>query len=526
MLNRLVGRAILADGDGVVGPDVQVRNLHEGGQTNGGTLVVGEHEEGAAERTGVGAQQDAVGDAAHGELAHAEVQLATELVAVRPLLGGALGRGEGGSALEVGLVGAAEVGGAAPEFRHDGGDGVEHGAGGATSGDTLADFEGGLKVVKGLVEAFRQFAGLQTVVQGGLVRVGLAPGVELLVPGLVGLQAAIGDLAGVGQGFFVDVEGLLRIVAEEFLEAGDGLGAQLGAVGGRVVGLARGRPGDQGVDLDELRLVRGGGFGLGDDVGQTLDVLLVGAVGLDEAELVGVPAVGLEALEHVLGQHQVGVAFDLDAVGVEDHGQVAELLVGGQGSGLAGDALLDVAFTTDGPNLVVERGIFLRGLRVKQTALETLAVGKADGGGEALAQRAGGHFDARGQAVLRVARGAGGSAATEVLKVVQGHAVAGEVQLDVLGEGGMATGKDEAIAAFPVGIIRIVLDEVLVQRVGDGRQGDGGAGVAGACLLNRVSRKDLRHLDGALVELGLLEFGHGLLSFQLVGPRIRLVPGA
>ena len=90
----------------------------------------------------------------------------------------------------------------------------------------------------------------------------------------------------------------------------------------------------------------------------------------------------------------------------------------------------------------------------------------------------------------------------------------------------MATGKDEAIAAFPVGIIRIVLDEVLVQRVGDGRQGDGGAGVAGACLLNRVSRKDLRHLDGALVELGLLEFGHGLLSFQLVGPRIRLVPSA
>ena len=197
------------------------------------------------------------------------MQLATELVAVRPLLGGALGRGEGGSALEVGLVGATEVGGAAPEFRHDGGDGVEHGAGGATSGDTLADFEGGLKVVKGLVEAFRQFAGLQTVVQGSLVRVGLAPGVELLVPGLVGLQAAIGDLAGVGQGFFVDVEGLLRIVAEEFLEAGDGLGAQLGTVGGRVVGLARGRPGDQGVNLDELRLVRGGGFGLGDDVGQT-----------------------------------------------------------------------------------------------------------------------------------------------------------------------------------------------------------------------------------------------------------------
>ena len=209
-----------------------------------------------------GAQQDAVGDGAHGELAHAEVELTAVLAAVRPLLGGALSRGEGLSALEVGLVGAAEVGGAAPEFRHDGCDGVQSGAGSATGGDVLADFEGGLEVVDGLVEAFRKLAGLDAVVQGSLVRVGLAPCVVLLVPFLVGFETALGDLAGVGEGLFVNVEGLLRVVAEELLEAGDGLGAQLGAMGGRVVGLARGRPCDQGVDLDELRLVRGGGAGL------------------------------------------------------------------------------------------------------------------------------------------------------------------------------------------------------------------------------------------------------------------------
>ena len=206
------------------------------------------------------------------------MELTAVLAAVRPLLGGALGRGEGLSALEVGLVGAAEVGGAAPEFRHDGCDGVQSGAGSATGGDVLADFEGGLEVVDGLVEAFRKLAGLDAVVQGSLVRVGLAPCVVLLVPFLVGFETALGDLAGVGEGLFVNVEGLLRVVAEELLEAGDGLGAQLGAVGGRVVGLARGRPCDQGVDLDELRLVRGGGAGLGDGVGQAFDVLLVGAV--------------------------------------------------------------------------------------------------------------------------------------------------------------------------------------------------------------------------------------------------------
>ena len=205
--------------------------------------------------------------------------------------------------------------------------------------------------------------------------------------------------------------------------------------------------------------------------------------------------------------HQVGVAFDLDAVGVEDHGDVAELLVGGKGSGFAGDALFDIAFTADSPDLVVERGVFLRGFRIEQTTLETLAVGKADGGSEALAQRAGGHFDTGGQAVLGVTRGTGVSATTEVLEVVQSQAITGEVQLDVLGEGGVATGKDEAITALPVGIVRIVLDEMLVQRVGDGRQGNGGTGVAGTGVLHRVSRKGLRHLDGALVELGLLEFG-------------------
>lgn len=71
----------------------------------------------------------------------------------------------------------------------------------------------------------------------------------------MGFETALGNLASVSQSLFVNVEVLFRIVAEDFLEAGNSLGTQLGTVGGRVVGLARGRPSNQGVNLDELRLV-------------------------------------------------------------------------------------------------------------------------------------------------------------------------------------------------------------------------------------------------------------------------------
>ena len=86
MLDRLVGRAILAEGHRIMAPNVQVRDLHESRQTDCGTHVICELEEGAGERTGVGTQQDAVGDAAHGEFAHTEVQLTAIRGAIRPLV--------------------------------------------------------------------------------------------------------------------------------------------------------------------------------------------------------------------------------------------------------------------------------------------------------------------------------------------------------------------------------------------------------------------------------------------------------
>jgi len=48
-LDGLVGRAVLADADGVVRPDVRDRELGQRGDAHGGAHVVGEHEEGGGE---------------------------------------------------------------------------------------------------------------------------------------------------------------------------------------------------------------------------------------------------------------------------------------------------------------------------------------------------------------------------------------------------------------------------------------------------------------------------------------------
>ena len=350
---------------------------------------------------------------------------------------------------DVGVVGTTQIGGATPQLRHDRRDGIDHSAGGLAGCDLGSGLEAGFEIVNGLVEFLRQLTVLDAVVESSLVRVGISPLLEGIIPFLVCLKAALCDLAGVGQCFFVHLEGLRRIEAEGLLETRDGLVAQSGAMGRRIVGLARSRPCDERVDLDEVRTI-GDLLGLLDDLGQAFDVFLVGTVGLDEAEFIGVPAVGLVTLDHVLVEGDLGLAFDLDVVGVEEDEQVAELLIAGKRGGFAGDAFLDVAFTADDPHLVVERGLALRSIRIEQAALVTLAICETDGGCDTLTQWAGGHFDTGGQAVLRMARSAGIRAATEVLEVIQRQAITGEVQLHILGKRCMTARKNETIATGPV----------------------------------------------------------------------------
>lgn len=193
------------------------------------------------------------------------------------------------------------------------------------------------------------------------------------------------------------------------------VGAERGAVDLAGVLLGRRRPADDRLDDDERRLVVDllGGLDGGEECFGVL-VVLAGLLPVDDLD---VPAERLVAGVDVLGERDVGVVLDRDLVRVVERDEVAELLATRERTSLVRDAFLHVTVAGDHVGVVVERRLAGRGLRVEQAALEALRVGEADGGGEALAERAGGDLDTVGVAVLRVTRRLGAPLA-EVLEVV------------------------------------------------------------------------------------------------------------
>ena len=101
---------------------------------------------------------------------------------------------------------------------------------------------------------------------------------------------------------------------------------------------------------------------------------------------------------------------------------------------------------------------------------------------------------------LGVARGQRAPGAQR-LEVGELQAVAGEVELDVEGEAGVAHRQHEAVAADPVRVARVVLQPLLEEQVGGGRHAHRGAGVAVADLLDGVHREHARGVDRPAVEL-------------------------
>ncbi len=75
VLDRLVGRAVFAQADRIVGEHEDRAQLHQRGHAQRVAAVVGERQEGGAERDEAAVQRDAVHDRAHAEFAHAVVDV-------------------------------------------------------------------------------------------------------------------------------------------------------------------------------------------------------------------------------------------------------------------------------------------------------------------------------------------------------------------------------------------------------------------------------------------------------------------
>ena len=232
---------------------------------------------------------------------------------------------------------------------------------------------------------------------------------ELVEPGVPQLLAALADaLLEVLVDAVGDTE-LLGGAAVELLGRLNLVPAQRLAVRRVMAFLARHAPGDVAVHDDQRR-----------PVGRALERLQrplehVDIIGVGHAD--NVPAVAEEARGHIFGEGDVGVAFDGDVVVVVDPAKVVQLQVAGQRGGLAGDALHHAAVASQAVDVIVEHleiGLVVMGG-------QPLAGHRhADGGGDAIAQRAGRRLNAGRPAIFRVA-GAAAIDLAEALDVVQRH---------------------------------------------------------------------------------------------------------
>ncbi len=489
MLHRLVRRAVLADPDRVVAEDENDRQLHDRGQADRWPHIVAEYQEGGGEGAQV-TKRHAVGDGAHGVFAHAEMHIAPA--------------GRGGFQILFALRGQfclgrwRQVGRAAEQALHLGGDGVQHLARGVARGDPLGV---GLERWQVPIPAVGQMAAAQLRQFMRQVGEGLRVVAECLVPGLAQRMGAVRHNA---------VQMVEHAVGDQELRVlgpAIDLLRRLDDVGAHGVAVRLGRASDRRAVADDgLQHDQGGGGVIGleglDGAGEGLGV--VGVVEVDDA-----PAIAFETLAYVLAEGQRRAAFDGDAVAVVDPAQVRQFLVAGDRGGFGSDPLHHVAVAAEDIDIVIEQG----GVRLVEVRAQPAAGhGHADRIAAALAQRAGGGFYAGGQAVFRVA-GRLRIELAEVFDVVEadgglaGRLAVGvdlldarHVQQAVQQHRGVAARQDEAVAIGPVGPVGIVAQEARPQGIGRRRQGHRRAGMAGLGLFDCVHSQGADGVDAQRVE--------------------------
>ncbi len=473
VLDRLVGRSVLTEPDRVVGHDVHDLLTHERGQPDRRPGVVGEDEEGRHVGQHAPVECHPVGDRRHGVLTHPEPQVASQAVV----------GGEVAPVLHVGVVGRGEVGRPPDQLGQHRRERVDHRAR-VLAGRVLA-----LERRQRVGPAGRQLAAHDAALElRGELAVGVGVVREAALPGLMLLATARADVEVLPH-VVGDRERLVVGPAELGLGQGHLVLAERGAVHGRRPGLVGRAVADHGAHRDE----RGPGIGVGRRHGGAQRVEVVAVI-----DPLRVPSVGVEPGGHILGEGEVGRAVDRDRVRVVEVGDPAEAQVPGERRGLGGDALHQVAVGHDAED-PLRHDVMAGAVELGREPLRGQR--HADTIAEALPERAGRGLDALEQEVLGVTGGRRPELA-ELLDLVERRVlVAGEVQRRVQQHRPVPRRQDEAVAAGPGGIRRIVAHDLAEQQVGHRRAPHRHAGVPGVGALDGVHREGAVGVDGPLDEV-------------------------
>ncbi len=277
MLDRLVGRPVLAKPNRIVGPDVDHVEPGEGRQPHRSTHVVAEVEKRGDVWDEAAVIREAVGDAAHGVLADPEAKVPTRLVGTEIDL-----------ALDVSQVRFRQVGGATEQLRHRRGQQLNRVLAGVASRDLGANLVGLEARVPAIGEPGPGHAAEEL---GSSIRMGVPIALEARLP-LLDQGLALGDRrAEMVTRLVRNVERAIRVPAVGLLGQADLLGSQRRAMCLLAVLLVRAPEADMRADGDQARsAVRAGALDRGFDRAQVVAIL----------DPLGVPAIRLEACRHVL----------------------------------------------------------------------------------------------------------------------------------------------------------------------------------------------------------------------------------
>ena len=217
------------------------------------------------------------------------------------------------------------------------------------------------------------------------------------------------------------------------------------------------------------------------------------------------PAEGLEPGRDVFAEGDIGAGRQRDVVLVVEVNQFAEFQVSSDRGRFEGDAFHHVTVGDDAVGEVIDDVV---ARPVEGFGQEALGHGQANAVRKALPQRSGCDFNAWGVATFWVSRGTR-TQLPECLQIVDAEVVACEVQQRVDQGGPVTGGEDKPVAIAPLGVARIVLEEILPEHVGHRRRAHRQARVPGIGCLDSIDRQGADRIDGERFERGVGSSGDG-----------------